>query len=242
MLRKIIEIDEEKCNGCGACASACHESAIGMVNRKAKLLRDDYCDGLGNCLPACPTGAITFVERDAAAYNEQAAEAHKSDASATPVPPAIAPLACGCPGTQSRMIERVHTEAEPVGNVGRVPSRLTQWPVQIKLAPVNAPYFQHAKLLVAADCTAFAFGDFHERFIRNHVTLIGCPKLDGVDYAEKLTDILRLNDVQSVTVVRMEVPCCGGLEHAVKTALQASGKMIPWQVVVISTDGHVSER
>ena len=239
MLRKIIEIDEHRCNGCGACASACHEGAIGMVNGKAKLLRDDYCDGLGNCLPACPTGAITFVEREAAAYDEVAVEAHKANSSTvTPEKP----VACGCPGSRSRMNERASIDTAPANQPPTErPSQLTQWPVQIKLAPVNAPYFQHAKLLVAADCSAYAFAGFHEKFIRNHVTLIGCPKLDGVDYAEKLTDILRLNDVQSITVVRMEVPCCGGLEHAVKTALQASGKMIPWQVVVISTDGRILE-
>ena len=233
MLRKIIQIDEEKCNGCGACAAACHEGAIGMVNGKARLMRDDYCDGLGNCLPACPTGAISFVEREAAAFDEQAVAAGKAKAAE--------PLPCGCPGTHSRSIERRDAEPEACERPARNLSRLNQWPVQIKLVPVNAPYFRNAKLLVAADCTAFAYGDFHERFIKNHVTLVGCPKLDSVDYAEKLTEILRNNDVQSVTVVRMEVPCCGGIEHAVRTALQASGKMIPWQVVTISTDGRILE-
>ena len=233
MLRKIIQIDEEKCNGCGACASACHEGAIGMVGGKAKLLRDDYCDGLGNCLPACPTGAIRFVEREAAAYDEAAVQAHQ----ATKTVPE--PLACGCPGTHARAITRAPEAPALEAAPRQAQSRLSQWPVQIKLVPVNAPYFNGAKLLVAADCTAFAYADFHEQFIKNHVTLVGCPKLDMVDYAEKLTEILRRNDIRSITVVRMEVPCCGGIEHAVKTALQQSGKMIPWQVVTISTDGRI---
>lgn len=231
MIRKIIQINEEKCNGCGACAAACHEGAIGMVNGKAKLLRDDYCDGLGDCLPACPTGAITFVEREADAYNEEAVKANKVQSGKS--------LPCGCPGTQSRSIERKQEKNETCTCSTEKPSCLSQWPVQIKLVPANAPYFNGAKLLVAADCTAFARGDFHERFIKNHVTLIGCPKLDAVDYAEKLTAILQSNDIKSVTVVRMEVPCCGGIEHAVKVALQASGKFIPWQVVTISTDGRI---
>ena len=228
MIRRVIEIDEEKCNGCGACAAACHEGAIGMVNGKAKLLRDDYCDGLGDCLPTCPTGAITFVEREAAAYDEAAVKANKAAKAAEALP-------CGCPGTQSRQIHR----EEGAAPQGPQPSRLTQWPVQIKLAPVNAPYFDGARLLVAADCTAYAYGNFHEDFIKGKVTLVGCPKLDSVDYAEKLTEILARNDIRSVTVVRMEVPCCGGMEQAVKTALQKSGKFIPWQVVTISTDGRI---
>ncbi len=232
MLRKIIQIDEEKCNGCGACAAACHEGAIGMVDGKAKLLRDDYCDGLGDCLPACPTGAITFTEREAAAYDEKAVAAHRTQP--------VAPLACGCPGTQSRTLHPAAPQENTSASAPRT-SQLTQWPVQIKLAPVNAPYFQNAKLLVAASCSAFSYGDFHDRFIKNHVTLIGCPKLDGVDYAEKLSAILINNDIQSVTVVRMEVPCCGGLTQAVVKALQASGKMIPWQVITLSTDGRVLE-
>lgn len=204
MVRKIIHINEEKCSGCGACAAACHEGAIGMVNGKAKLLRDDYCDGLGDCLPTCPTGAISFVEREAAAYDEAAVKAAQNHFSNGPVQ-----------------------------------SQLSTWPVQIKLLPVNAPYFHGANLLIAADCTAYAYGNFHNRFMKNRVTMIGCPKLDGIDYSEKLTAIIRENDIQSVTIVRMEVPCCGGLEHAVKTALQASGKFIPWQVVVVSTDGRI---
>ena len=234
MLRKIIQIDEEKCNGCGACAAACQEGAIGMVEGKARLLRDDYCDGLGNCLPACPTGAITFVEREAAAFDEQAVLSAKHAAHGEVA------LPCGCPGSQSRAIQR---EAQPAceacAPAAEAPSQLRQWPVQIKLAPVNAPYFRQAKLLVAADCSAYAYAGFHERFIKGHVTLVGCPKLDAVDYADKLTEILRQNDVRSVTVVRMEVPCCGGIEHAVRTALQRSGKMIPWQVVTLSTDGRI---
>ena len=230
MIRRIIEIDREKCNGCGACASACHEGAIGMTDGKAQLLRDDYCDGLGDCLPTCPTGAIRFVEREAAAYDEAAVK--KNMEGRKP-----APLACGCPGTQSRRIER-EEGAAPVPDVP-AQSRLSQWPVQIKLVPTASPYFDGADLLVAADCTAYAFADFHERFIKGRVTLVGCPKLDAVDYSEKLTAIIRDNDIKSVTIVRMEVPCCGGLETAVKTALQASGKFLPWQVVTLSTDGRV---
>ncbi|MBE6949554.1 MAG: ferredoxin [Ruminococcaceae bacterium] len=228
MIRKIINIDEEKCNGCGICVEACHEGAIGMVNGKARLLRDDYCDGLGDCLPACPTGAISFVEREAAAYDEAAVMANKAKEKA--------PLPCGCPGTQSKAIKRKVEEYVPST---KAVSQLRQWPVQIKLVPVNAPYFNGAKLLVAADCTAFAYGNFHNDFIRNHITLIGCPKLDMVDYSEKLTQIIKNNDIKSVTVVRMEVPCCGGIENAVKNALQASGKFIPWQVVTVSTDGRI---
>ena len=236
MLRKIIQIDEEKCNGCGACASACHEGAIGMVNGKAKLLRDDYCDGLGNCLPVCPTNAISFVEREAAAFDEQAVAAGKAEKEK-----AAKPSFCGCPGTQSRRIERGEAQDSAAASAPRPVSRLSQWPVQIKLVPVNAPYLNGAKLLVAADCTAFACGDFHERFIKGRVVLVGCPKLDAVDYAEKLTAILGQNDIKSVTVARMEVPCCGGLEHAVKTALQRSGKLIPWQVITVATDGTIIE-
>ena len=200
MIRKIIEINEEKCNGCGACATACHEGAIGMVNGKAKLLRDDYCDGLGDCLPTCPTGAISFVEREAAAYNEAAVLAAK---------------------------ER------------KQESQLRQWPVQIKLAPINAPWFNGANLLIAADCTAYAYATFHQDFIKEHVTLIGCPKLDAEDYSIKLTEIIQNNDIRSITVARMEVPCCGGIEAATKTALQNSGKFIPWNVITITTDGRI---
>jgi Fe-S-cluster-containing hydrogenase component 2 len=231
MIRKIIQIDEEKCNGCGACASACHEGAIGMVDGKAKLLRDDYCDGLGDCLPACPTGAISFVEREAAAYDEAAVLAAKAKKEQ--------PLPCGCPGSAAKAIKR--HEAVSVTTAPQE-SELRQWPVQIKLAPVNAPWFDGAKLLVAADCTAYAYANFHQDFIKGHITLVGCPKLDAVDYAIKLTEIIRNNDIRSVTVVRMEVPCCGGIENAVKTALQDSGKFIPWNVVTIATDGSIIER
>lgn len=233
MIRRMIQIDENKCNGCGACAAACHEGAIGMVDGKARLLRDDYCDGLGDCLPTCPTGAITFVEREAAAYDEAAVKAEQQKRK-TPQP-------CGCPGTNVKQISRARTADSIEGTTASYPpaSQLSQWPVQIKLAPVNAPYFDNANLLIAADCTAYAYGDFHTRFIRNRITLIGCPKLDTVDYAEKLTEILRQNNIKSVTIVRMEVPCCGGIEHAAKAALQASGKFIPWQVAVISTDGNI---
>ena len=230
MIRKIIKIDEEKCNGCGACAAACHEGAIEMINGKAKLTREDYCDGLGDCLPACPVDAITFEEREAPAYNEAAVLASKMKKSD--------PLPCGCPGTASRAIKR-ESFVSPVS--APASSQLSQWPVQIKLVPVNAPYFENANLLVAADCTAFAYGNFHNEFIRNHITLIGCPKLDEGDYAEKLTAIIANNSIKSVTIVRMEVPCCGGIENAVKRALQASGKFIPWRVVTISTDGRISD-
>lgn len=228
MKRRIIEIDEEKCTGCGICADACHEGAIGMVDGKAKLLRDDYCDGLGDCLPTCPTGAIRFVEREAAAYDEAAVRANmaKKKGGCSSV---------GCPGTVSRSIQPV---GAPENNVPSV-SRLRNFPVQIKLAPMKAPYFDGAMLLIAADCTAYAYARFHEDFIRGKVTLVGCPKLDGVDYSEKLTQIIQNNDIQSVTVVRMEVPCCGGLEFAVKKALQQSGKFIPWQVVTVKIDGSI---
>lgn len=237
MKRIIIKIDESKCNGCGLCAAACHEGAIGMVNGKAKLMREDYCDGLGDCLPACPTNAISFEEREAPAYNEAAVNANKAaKAKAEEV------LPCGCPSAQSKSIKREpNSSLEVCPSTAVNESQLTQWPVQIKLVPVNAPYFNGAKLLIAADCTAFAYGDFHNKFIKNHITIVGCPKLDSVDYSEKLTEIIKNNDIKSVTVVRMEVPCCGGIENAVKTALINSGKMIPWQVYTITTDGKIIE-
>lgn len=234
MIRKIIHIDEEKCNGCGACAAACHEGAIEMVNGKAKLTREDYCDGLGDCLPACPVDAIHFEEREAPAYNEAAVLAAK--AQKVQNANGSEPLPCGCPGSQSRTLRRPTPAA---ASIAPPDSQLSQWPVQIKLVPVNAPYFDNANLLVAADCTAYAYGNFHNAFIRNHITLIGCPKLDEGDYTEKLTEILKNNAIKSVTVVRMEVPCCGGIERAVKNALHTSGKFIPWRVVTISTDGRI---
>ena len=234
MIRKIIRIDRERCNGCGACAKACHEGAIEIINGKAELVREHFCDGLGDCLPECPTGAISFEEREAPAYDEKAVkEAQKNQA---------APKHMGCPGAKSMQIQRP-TEpgtGSPAPNPGQM-SALRNWPVQIKLAPVSAPYFNGARLLIAADCTAYAYASFHQDFIRNKLTLIGCPKLDQVDYSEKLTAIIQNNDIQSVTIVRMEVPCCGGLEMAAKKALQNSGKFIPWQVVTISIDGKIME-
>ena len=237
MIRKIIQIDEEKCNGCGACAEACHEGAIGMVDGKATLLRDDYCDGLGDCLPACPTGAISFVEREAAAYDEKAVqEAMREKSGRKPLSDGAHG---GCPGSWMQQFQR-SPEAAPSAPMS-AESQLGQWPCQIKLAPVDAPYFDGAKLLVAADCCAYSYARMHEDFMRGKITLIGCPKLDGVDYSEKLTQIIQRNAIQSVTVARMEVPCCGGLESAVKNALRASGKLIPWQVATISIDGKVLE-
>lgn len=254
MIRRIVHINEEKCNGCGACADACHESAIGMVNGKAKLLRDDYCDGLGDCLPACPTGAITFEEREAAAYDEAAVMANKQkkEASAANTTQSVpqsneakkTPMAHGCPGQRIAQFNRQNT-IDSVSDNGTssasaaITSQLSQWPVQIKLAPITAPYFNGAKLLIAADCTAYAYANFHQDFIKGKITLVGCPKLDAVDYSEKLTEIIAANDIKSVTIVRMEVPCCGGLEHAAVTALKNSGKFIPWQVVTISIDGRI---
>ncbi len=295
MKRRIIEIDRDKCNGCGACAAACHEGAIAMVDGKAKLMRDDYCDGLGDCLPTCPTGAISFVEREAAAYDEQAVMLNKQQKmreQGVAIPHAGCPGSrpmelthdaareghVGCPGAQSRSISHEaandaathsadchdthHHDASHVGcpsaksrlvshegdsssapapsaSYAEPVSRLSQWPVQIKLVPVKAPYFDGAKLLIAADCTAYAYAAFHERFIKGHITLIGCPKLDDVDYSEKLTEIIRENDIKSVTIVRMEVPCCGGLQNAAVNALKASGKFIPWQLATISIDGRI---
>ena len=232
MIRKIIKIDEEKCNGCGACAAACHEGAIEMINGKAKLTREDYCDGLGDCLPACPTNAITFEEREAPAYDEAAVQKAKLNKQGEKLP-------CGCPVTNSKAIKRQETPQVVSGTAPQ--SQLAQWPCQIKLVPVNAPYFDGANLLIAADCTAYAYGNFHNEFIRNHITLIGCPKLDEGNYAEKLTAIIKNNDIKSVKIVRMEVPCCGGIENAAKRALMESGKFIPWQVITISTDGKILE-
>ena len=239
MIRKIIRIDKEKCNGCGACADACHEGAIDIIHGKAELVREHFCDGLGDCLPECPTGAISFEEREAPEYDEKAVkEAQKkilakNQTMATHV---------GCPGSKSMQIQRKETsETKKLSSNADQVSSLQNWPVQIKLAPVSAPYFNDAKLLIAADCTAYAYASFHQDFIRNKITLIGCPKLDQIDYSEKLTAIIQNNNIQSVTIVRMEVPCCGGLEMAAKKALQNSGKFIPWQVVTISIDGKILE-
>ena len=235
MKRRIIHIDEGKCTGCGLCVNACQEGALTLVDGKAKLMRDDYCDGLGNCLPNCPVNAISFIEREAAAFDEAAVLSAQRDKLRAQ---AAAHVFTGCPGSRVKAIAHTADAAEPAP-AAKQQSRLSQWPVQIKLVPVNAPYFDGAKLLIAADCTAYAYAAFHERFIKGHITLVGCPKLDSVDYSEKLTEIIRNNNIKSVTIVRMEVPCCGGLEHAAKTALQNSGKFIPWQVVTISTDGNI---
>ena len=225
MIRKIIKIDETKCNGCGACAAACHEGAIEMIDGIARLTREDYCDGLGDCLPACPTGAISFEKREAPAYDEAAVKAAQMKKQTLP---------CGCPGTQSK---RIAHETNDINVI--VSSQLQQWPVQIKLVPVNAPYFDNANLLIAADCTAYAYGNFHNEFIRNRIALIGCPKLDEGEYSEKLTQIIANNNIKSVTIIRMEVPCCGGIEFAAKEAIKNSGKFLPWQVVTVSIDGRI---
>ncbi|MCQ1530337.1 4Fe-4S binding protein [Lutispora saccharofermentans] len=243
MIRKIIKIDEEKCNGCGLCINACHEGALQLVNGKAKLISESYCDGLGACLPECPTGAINIEEREADAFDEDAVKVH-IEAKKNPVPEK---LACGCPGSHARVIEKA-VHKEPLAGCcdhnssGLHPeSQLRQWPCQIKLVPINAPYFDDSHLLIAADCTAYAYANIHSDFMKNKITLIGCPKLDNSNYAEKLAEILKHNEIKSVTVLRMEVPCCGGLSHAVKEALQKSGKMIPWRIVVIGTDGTIIE-
>ena len=239
MIRKIIRIDRERCNGCGACAKACHEGAIEIINGKAELVREHFCDGLGDCLPECPTGAISFEEREAPTYDEKAVKEAQEKVF---LKNQAASKHTGCPGAKSMQIRRPTAPETgiPAPNPGQM-SALRNWPVQIKLAPVSAPYFNGAKLLIAADCTAYAYASFHQDFIRNKLTLIGCPKLDQVDYSEKLTAIIQGNDIQSVTIVRMEVPCCGGLEMAAKKALQNSGKFIPWQVVTISIDGKIME-
>ena len=230
MIRRIIKIDEEKCNGCGACANACHEGAIDIVSGKAKLARENYCDGLGDCLPNCPTGAITFVEREAPAYDEQAVNASKKHkASAT--------LPCDCPSTHAQTLAREYNATEKC--TATITSQLSQWPCQIKLVPPNAPYFDNTHLLSAADCTAYAYANIHNEFIQGKITLVGCPKLDGVDYSEKLAEILKLNNIQSVTVLRMQVPCCGGLEMAVKRAIQLSAKPVPCRVAIVTIKGEI---
>lgn len=238
MKRKIIQIDEALCNGCGICVDACHEGAIQMIDGKAKLVSESYCDGLGDCLPECPTGAITMDEREAEAYDEEAVLAHIASKEKDPEP-----TPCACPGSTSRSIGRTQTQSHSNSpeNAGPLQSELQQWPVQLKLVPVNAPYFNGAKLLIAADCTAFAYADIHRKFIKGRVTLIGCPKLDMLDYSDKLTAIIKNNNIKSVLVLRMEVPCCGGIVQATKNALIDSGKYLPWNVVTVTTDGNLIE-
>jgi len=238
MKRKIVKIDKEKCNGCGLCVNACHEGALQIINGKAKLVSETYCDGLGDCLPECPTGAITIEEREAEPYDGEAVKKHmkmKNTYSRIDSP------VCGCPGTQVKTFDRKSAVSTPEQLTTSIESQLHQWPCQIKLVPVNAPYFYNANLLIAADCTAFAYADIHQIFMRNKVTLIGCPKLDDIDYSEKLTEIIKRHEIRSITVLRMEVPCCGGIVHAVKKALIGSGKIIPWNVITISTDGTIIE-
>lgn len=238
MNRNIVKIDEEKCNGCGLCVNACHEGALQLIDGKARLVSESYCDGLGDCLPECPTGAITIEEREAEAYDEAAVKKHMESKASTH---SDETLACGCPGTraraivkQSEMLQKEQISFEPV-------SQLRQWPCQIKLVPASAPYFANAHILIAADCTAYAYANIHQEFMRNKITLIGCPKLDDIDYSEKLAEILKRHEIKSITVLRMEVPCCGGMVYAVKKALAESGKLIPWNVVTISTDGSIIE-
>ena len=238
MIRKIIHIDEDKCNGCGLCANACHEGAIDMVNGKAKLVRENFCDGFGDCLPACPTGAITFEEREAPAYDEEAVK--RSQINIKEEREMNGMHQGGCPGSMFKELNKKETEAkEEEKSPARSVSRLMQWPCQIKLLPTRTAFFDGAKLLIAADCTAYAYANMHEDFMKGKVTLIGCPKLDMIDYTDKLTEIIKNNDIKSVTIVRMEVPCCGGLQRAAENAIKASGKFLPWQVITISTDGQI---
>jgi len=261
MIRQIIKINEELCNGCGLCANACHEAAIAIVDGKAKLIRDDYCDGLGNCLPVCPTNAIFFEEREALTYDEEEVKKNQESKGAVSKVNTNKEVSneedqnnesenCsggGCPGSMAREIQRKQSDVnknqqeESVKSNETMISQLRQWPVQIKLVPVKASYFENANLLVAADCTAYAYANFHDEFMKKHVTIIGCPKLDDGDYSEKLTEIIKNNNIKSVKVLRMEVPCCGGIEYAVMQALKNSGKMIPWQVVTISCEGQILE-
>ena len=235
MIRKIIRIDEEKCNGCGLCAGACHEGAIDIINGKARLVRENFCDGFGDCLPGCPTGAITFEEREAPEYDEKAVQEAKERKKMDGMKHAH--HEGGCPGSRLMQFEQNTVDA-PI-QTGKPVSRLGQWPCQIKLVPTKAPFFDGAKLLIAADCTAYACANMHEDFMKGRITIIGCPKLDAVDYTGKLTEIIRDKDIRSVTIVRMEVPCCGGLQRAAENALQASGKFIPWQIVTVSRDGRI---
>jgi ferredoxin len=244
MIRRIINIDKNKCNGCGICVDACHEDAIGIIDGKATLLRDDYCDGLGDCLPTCPTSAISFIEKDTLEYDEAAVKINMQKKAEAIRQAQENPLPCGCPGTQAKAIKhnmKISSKINKKDDSQVTSSRLNQWPVQIKLVNPKAPYLNDSSLLIAADCTAYAYGDFHNKFIKNNITLIGCPKLDEGDYSEKLAEILKLNSIKNITIVRMEVPCCGGIVTAVKTALEASGKLIPWQIVTISTDGSIIE-
>jgi ferredoxin len=259
MKRKIIAIDEDKCNGCGLCANACHEGALRIIDGKARLISESYCDGLGNCLPECPTGAIAIAEREAAAFDEEAVMKHmeaekapspSQEASLRPTQAQAATVAvqhAGCPGSRAHTISRNEAEvSKPYGEQhaavsGKPVSQLGQWPCQIKLVPVNAPYFDNTNLLIAADCTAYAYANIHQDFMKNRITIIGCPKLDEVDYSQKLTQIFKNHELKSITVLRMEVPCCGGIVHAVKNALIASSTMVPWNVVTIRTDGSILE-
>jgi len=239
MKRKIITIDEDLCNGCGICVDACHEGAIQMADGKAKLVSESYCDGLGDCLPECPTGAITMDDREAEAYDEDAVLAHIASNEKAPEP-----VACACPGTASRSIERLQSSVHSnyTSTISELKSELQQWPVQLKLVPVNAPYFNGAKLLIAADCTAYAYADIHRKFIKGRVTIIGCPKLDMIDYSDKLTAIIKNNNIKNVLVLLMEVPCCGGIVQATKNALINSGKYLPWSIVTVTTDGNLIEK
>ena len=238
MKRNIIKIDESKCNGCGLCVTACHEGALQLIEGKARLISESYCDGLGDCLPECPTGAIAIEERETAEYDEVAVNLHMAKNKPQPEPA----IPCGCPGTQAKLLaKKQQPESTPTHDNGSLPSQLGQWPCQLKLVLLNAPYLDNAHLLIAADCTAFAYPNIHQTFMRNKITLIACPKLDDVDYSEKLTAILKQHEIKSVTVLKMEVPCCGGILQAVKKALSNSGKMIPWNVVTISTEGRILE-
>ena len=241
MIRTVIHIDEDKCTGCGLCADACHEGSIGMVDGKAKLLRDDFCDGMGDCLPSCPADAISFVEREALPYDEAAVAAAQAARSAAAPAAGHFGHGGGCPGSRAQVLHdtREGQQVAPTAGDIEAQSQLAQWPCQIKLMPLQSPYYQGVDLLIAADCTAFAYASFHDRYMRGKVTVIGCPKLDAVDYTEKLASIIALNDIRSVTICRMEVPCCGGLERAAENALAASGKNLPIEVVTFSVRGEV---
>jgi len=237
MKRAIIKIDEGKCNGCGLCVTACHEGALQLIDGKARLISESYCDGLGDCLPECPTGAIVLEKRETSDYDEEAVKKHMEKTKPQPE----APIPCGCPGTRAKLLAKKQPECAPSVSNENLQSHLGQWPCQLKLVPLNAPYLDNAHLLIAADCTAFAYPNIHQTFMRNKITLIACPKLDDTDYSEKLTAILQQHEIKSISVLKMEVPCCGGILQAVKKALLNSGKLIPWNVVTISTDGRILE-